>query len=51
MQVDGPKAADRNGSQQTIRPSEWMLAGLRILCSSRALVRINRFAPGVWITG
>jgi len=31
MQVDGLKAADRNGSQQIIRPSQGELAGLKTL--------------------
>jgi hypothetical protein len=31
MQVDGLKAADRNGSQQIIHPSQGELAGLKIL--------------------
>ena len=30
MQVDAPKAADRNGCQQIIRPSRGMQAGLKI---------------------
>jgi hypothetical protein len=38
MQVDGPKAADRNGSQQIIHPSQGELAGLKILVSLRRAV-------------
>jgi hypothetical protein len=34
MQVDGLKAADRNGSQQIIHPNEGELAGLKTLVSA-----------------
>jgi hypothetical protein len=34
MQVDAPKAADRNRCQQIIRPSRGMRAGLKILVSA-----------------
>jgi hypothetical protein len=42
MQVDGLKAADRNGSQQIIHPSQGELAGLEILVSAAQ----SRPSPG-----
>jgi hypothetical protein len=44
MQVDGLKAADRNGSEQIIHPSQGELAGLKILCSARLITPSNRHA-------